>query len=527
MRSTFKNKFVSLVAILALILVTITGCGATDKLDATIVDNGQTSKENISESETTTDTNKDDSSETIPDNITGDTTENTTENQTSSSTSDIVEPPTKRPGITSTQQSTTNKPDTTISQQTATKKPDTTTSQQTTTKKPDTTTSQQTTTKKPDTTTSQQTTTKKPDTTTTQQTTTKKPASTTTQQTTTKKPSSSTEQTTTASSSSNLTNAEKMAKEIVDTIIKPGMSDFEKAITIHDWLIINLDYDFTYSNYYVEETLRDRKCVCQGYALTFEMMCEMAGLEVTFVGGTGTNSSGQTESHAWNQVKIDGKWYNVDVTWDDPARPGKDPNDHSANRYDYFLISDVQMYKNHTAITSGVKTCSANYDTKTILKYVASSGVYDGVYYADNISGIALAIKNAVESNHSQLSIWYYDTTVTQDTMWNVLWDGMYKAVYPSETEPSYAPSNGVTKYILSVTPLSEFNKIAVGTSASEITSLIDSAFDSGATTFTVRYEPADGNMSVYSKKYAFRYSSSTYNNGKSMLMMVTLIQDE
>ena len=516
MKSMLKNKLVSLVAVLALLLVTITGCGSANKLDTTIVgneeqsvssdysstlDNDQTSNENISESETTTDTNKDDSSETILDNIAGDTTENTTENQTSSSTSDIVEPPTKRPGITSTQQSTTKKPDTTTSQQTTTKKPDATTSQQTTTKKPASTT--------------------------TQQTTTKKPASTTTQQTTTKKPSPWTEQTTTASGSSNLSNAEKMAKEIVDTIIKPGMSDFEKAITIHDWLIFNLDYDFTYSNYYVEETLRDRKCVCQGYALTFEMMCEMAGLEVTFVGGTGTNSSGQTESHAWNQVKIDGKWYNVDVTWDDPARPGKNPNDHSANRYDYFLISDVQMYKNHTTNTSGLKTCSANYDTKTILKYAASNGMYEGVYYADDISGIALAIKNAVESNYSQLSIWYYDTTVTQNTMWDVLWDGMDKAVYPSQTKPSYAPSNGVTKYILSVTPLSEFNKIAVGTSASEITSLIDSAFDSGATTFTVRYEPADGNMTVYSKKYAFRYSSSTYNNGKSMLMMVTLIQDE
>ena len=461
MRSMFKHKLVSLVAVLALLLVTITGCDTADKLVVAPTEvegnasGDQTSKETASESETTSSTNEDGSSDAT----TGDKTDDTTDNQTSSS-----------------------------KDQTETKKPGSTTTEQTTSKKPD---------------------------------------NTTTGQTTTKKPSPSTEQTTTASSSSSITNAEKMAKEIVDTIITSGMSDFEKAITIHDWLTFNLDYDFTYSNYYVEETLRDRKCVCQGYALTFEMMCEMAGLEVTFVGGTGTNSSGQTESHAWNQVKIDGKWYNVDVTWDDPARPGKNPNDHSANRYDYFLISDVQMYKNHTTNTSGLKTCSANYDTKTILKYAASNGMYEGVYYADDISGIALAIKNAVESNYSQLSIWYYDTTVTQNTMWDVLWDGMDKAVYPSQTKPSYAPSNGVTKYILSVTPLSEFNKIAVGTSASEITSLIDSAFDSGATTFTVIYEPADGNMSVYSKKYNFRYSSSTYNNGKSMLMMVTLIQDE
>ena len=161
---------------------------------------------------------------------------------------------------------------------------------------------------------------------------TNKPTSNTTQKTTSKpKPE---EQTTAKPQASK---AEQMAKEIVDGIITSKMTDFDKALAIHDWLIFNLDYDFTYSNYYVEETLRDRKCVCQGYALTFKMMCEMAGLDVIYVTGTGTNSAGQTAGHAWNQVKINGKWYNVDVTWDDSL-----PVSHQ-----YFRLTDDEISRDH------------------------------------------------------------------------------------------------------------------------------------------------------------------------------------
>ena len=182
---------------------------------------------------------------------------------------------------------------------------------------------------------------------------------TTTEETTTPAPTTTVEQTTakpkpveTTTTTPTVSKAEQMAKEIVNSIIKPNMSEFDKALAIHDWLIFNLDYDFTYSNYYVEQALTDRRCVCQGYALTFKMMCEMAGLNVIYVTGEGY-SGGAWGGHAWNQVRIDGKWYNVDVTWDDPASPGKDFNNHSTNRHDYFLISDSTINRDHKATSSG------------------------------------------------------------------------------------------------------------------------------------------------------------------------------
>ncbi len=316
---------------------------------------------------------------------------------------------------------------------------------------------------------------------------------------------------------------EYMSQEIVDTIIKPGMSDFEKAITIHDWLTINLDYDHSYTHYFVYDTLKDRKAVCQGYALTFELMCKQAGLEVKFVVGTAESSPGQSGSHAWNQVKIDGKWYNVDVTWDDPTSANKDFNDHSSNRYDYFLVSDSAFYQDHTAATTNLSICSVDYDTKTIIKYAMTSGVYENAVYAESTADIASAINSAVLANKTDLVIWYYDTTVTDSTMWQPILAGINAAAYPAQTGPSYPPSNGVTKYTLTVTPINEWDDISVATCEPELTALIDLAFENNMETLVVRYEPADSNLNIWSTKYSLLYSYVVYNGGKSKLMTMEM----
>ena len=127
------------------------------------------------------------------------------------------------------------------------------------------------------------------------------------------------------------------------------MSEFDKALAIHDWLTFNLDYDFTYSNYYVEDALTDRRCVCQGYALTFKMMCEMAGLNVIYVTGEGY-SGGAWGGHAWNQVRIDGKWYNVDLTWDASCMKYWEP-------IEFFLRDDSTFTADKKHQAAGARVC--------------------------------------------------------------------------------------------------------------------------------------------------------------------------
>ena len=62
--------------------------------------------------------------------------------------------------------------------------------------------------------------------------------------------------------------------------------------------------------------------------------------------GTGINSSGQTESHAWNYVKVDGQWYAVDTTWDDPVIIGGGQQRTISTKY--FLVGSNTLFNDHT-----------------------------------------------------------------------------------------------------------------------------------------------------------------------------------
>ena len=126
-------------------------------------------------------------------------------------------------------------------------------------------------------------------------------------------------------------------------------TDYDKIMKIHDYLVDNIDYDSTYQatgTYSIYGALIGKKCVCEGYAKSLKYLANQAGIKCEIMQGTGTNSSGQTESHAWNCVKIDGIWYEIDATWDDPIIIG---NGYKANvyKYRYFLKGTVSFEKDH------------------------------------------------------------------------------------------------------------------------------------------------------------------------------------
>ncbi|POZ55238.1 hypothetical protein LYSIN_00020 [Lysinibacillus sphaericus] len=84
--------------------------------------------------------------------------------------------------------------------------------------------------------------------------------------------------------------------------------------------------------------LSEGKGVCQAYALVLYRMLDMLGFEVQYVPG----KVGE-QLHAWVLVKLDNEWYHIDVTWDDPL-----PDRKGEVRYNYFLVSDQQLAKDHT-----------------------------------------------------------------------------------------------------------------------------------------------------------------------------------
>lgn len=123
----------------------------------------------------------------------------------------------------------------------------------------------------------------------------------------------------------------------------------DKVEQIHDCLIDSLEYDQTLTRTNTRNiygALIEKEVVCEGYAKAYKYLLDGLGIQNVIAVGTGTNSSGQTESHAWNYVEIEGSWYAVDVTWDDPVvvGGGKLPK---RERQKHLLKGSATFNKNH------------------------------------------------------------------------------------------------------------------------------------------------------------------------------------
>lgn len=87
-------------------------------------------------------------------------------------------------------------------------------------------------------------------------------------------------------------------------------------------------YAFTPLPVFMESDLWNASVVCEGYSKSFKILCEQFGLKCALLVGYSIDFYGQFEYHEWNAVEIEGKWYAVDVTWD---------NQSTGICYNYFL----------------------------------------------------------------------------------------------------------------------------------------------------------------------------------------------
>lgn len=118
-------------------------------------------------------------------------------------------------------------------------------------------------------------------------------------------------------------------------------TDYDRIKLFHDWIINRTDYIANGEKYTwrLDGPIIYAKSVCEGYSKAFSYLCQSVGIECICISGTG-NGGG----HMWNMVKVDGKWYHIDVTWDDPLTTSGKP----MLRYDYFLISEAKIREDHT-----------------------------------------------------------------------------------------------------------------------------------------------------------------------------------
>ena len=151
-------------------------------------------------------------------------------------------------------------------------------------------------------------------------------------------------------SSYEVENAIKELESVKSLIVGRKTGDRVKDIRmVHDYLINSIDYDNTvsYKNIYnIYGALVGKKCVCEGYAKAFKYLLDGLNINNTLVIGIATNSNRQSENHAWNYVDVNGTWYAVDVTWDDPIIIGNGYVSENI-KYKYFLKGSTTMNMNH------------------------------------------------------------------------------------------------------------------------------------------------------------------------------------
>lgn len=134
---------------------------------------------------------------------------------------------------------------------------------------------------------------------------------------------------------------------IVSELINDEMSDYSRALVLHDWLIYNANYDYTFTYYDASGVLLHGMGVCDSYARAYLMLCTAAGLDCMYVSGTAGEAADPAEwgNHGWNLVKLNGSWYHVDCTWDDPGEGGYEC-------HTYFCVDDETMAADHRWNTS-------------------------------------------------------------------------------------------------------------------------------------------------------------------------------
>lgn len=163
--------------------------------------------------------------------------------------------------------------------------------------------------------------------------------------------------------SGNMHNALETRAETILTAARALGTDYERLKYIHDWLVNNTTYSDTGAEYESEADgpIVYGQALCEGYSKAFMYLAQRLGYPCICSVGVAN-----LEDHMWNMVKIGVKWYNVDVTWDDPdntTAPVYDPNDVSAPnnandpdnnptedtdiRHDYFLICDAEIRLDH------------------------------------------------------------------------------------------------------------------------------------------------------------------------------------
>jgi uncharacterized protein YjdB len=237
--------------------------------------------------------------------------------------------------------------------------------------------------------------------------------------------------------------------ELLSSIITADMNDFQKEKAIHDWIESNLAYDTTLAQHSAYAGLFDgKKTVCQGYALLAYRMLSEAGLPNKIVEG---NAGGQL--HTWNLVQLEGNWYHLDTTWDDPV-----PDEAGRIMYGYFNLTDNQIKTNHTWKKKYPEATTVFADT---LSGKESSDPANAAFYQnlEQLIGLDYLKDELTASNQAQLAAKIKEAIAANQTSFTVRYT--MKKTIAKDLKAAVSEFGNISKYSYS---MPDFSRSALAT---------------------------------------------------------------
>ena len=172
--------------------------------------------------------------------------------------------------------------------------------------------------------------------------------------------------------------------QLVDQANTLCQTDLEKVFYVHEWLVQNIAYDREHLSDGVQDdhnlrgALLEGTAVCDGYAKTYALTLRKLGI-------TGVLVTSKDIGHAWNMVELDGNWYQVDCTWDDPV-DGSDQLGYCMHKH--LLCTTEEMNTNHNDDgDDSVAFDLENLGTQNIVN-LATDDTYENTWWKDKKSAI-------------------------------------------------------------------------------------------------------------------------------------------
>lgn len=302
----------------------------------------------------------------------------------------------------------------------------------------------------------------------------------------------------------------------IDNAKAKGADAMELELLIHDMILEEVDYAYDIRNnpetatfaHSIVGVFDDRSStdvVCEGYAKSFQLLAAYAGLESIYAvgwSGTGFNAGG----HAWNLVKINGSWYNIDLTWNDT----NDSTDYDGYSYDYFNLSTSVFNENkahdyRSDIFAGMYTVPNATAVKE--EYYNYFGLRVTQEKIATENGFISLMKNAISSNEKRrdnMLRFQCDSEATLETLEEHLQSG-------ATCNKLYAQlnGNGIKYTKTAIMEYLNYNQLAVSISKVYVDNLCQGKVFGNPKTAAAVYDWTNRSITNVTSNYQFNWTGS------------------